>query len=74
MAYAHDTQRTSIAQGSLWQRLNDLRADLVERLAKYRLYRATLNELGSLTDRDLNDLGLHRAMIESVARQAAYRG
>ena len=73
MAYAHDTHRTAHAEGSLWQRVLDLRSDLAERVAKYRLYRATLNELASLTDRDLTDLGLHRGMIDDVARQAAYK-
>lgn len=30
-------------------------------------YKRTLNELNSLTDRELADLGLHRGMIRSVA-------
>ena len=30
-------------------------------------YKRTLNELNSLTDRELADLGLHRGMIRSIA-------
>lgn len=72
MAFAHDTHRaqTGLTLGG-WA--STLRADLAERIAKYRLYRTTLNELASLTDRDLMDLGLHRGMIETVAREAAYK-
>ncbi len=72
MAFAHDTHRaqTEVTLGG-W--LSTLRADLAERVGKYRLYRATLNELASLSDRDLMDLGLHRGMIDAVAREAAYK-
>lgn len=58
---------------SILQRAADLRADLLERFARYRLYRATLSELASLSDRDLADLGLHRSMIDEVAREATHR-
>lgn len=37
-----------------------------------RVYRQTQRELGSLTDRDLTDLGIHRSMISRVAHEAAY--
>lgn len=71
MAFANDTHR-SYQAASIWQRLGDLRADLVERTAKYRLYRTTVNELAQLSDRELLDLGLSSADIPAVARQAAY--
>jgi uncharacterized protein YjiS (DUF1127 family) len=71
MAFAHDTHR-SYAAASVWQRLSDLRADLVERFAKYRVYRATVNELSMLSERELSDLGLSHSDIPAVARQAAY--
>ena len=35
------------------------------------VYNATYRELQSLTDRDLNDLGLSRSNIGSIAREAA---
>ena len=71
MAYANQTER-SLAGATLATRLSDARATLSERFARYRTYRQTLSELASLTDRDLADLGLHRADIRSVARDAAY--
>ena len=43
-----------------------------ENRARYAVYRQTLRELNNLTDRDLNDLGIHRSMITSVATEAAY--
>jgi uncharacterized protein YjiS (DUF1127 family) len=41
-------------------------------MADYRLYRCTLRELESLSDRELNDLGLSRIVLGDVARQAVY--
>jgi uncharacterized protein YjiS (DUF1127 family) len=72
MTFANETHRAQqeLTLGS-WFR--DLHATLTERAAKYRMYRATLNELSSLSDRDLADLGLHRAMIADVAHDAAYK-
>ena len=55
---------------SVWERLASLRAALAERTAQRRLYRSTLRELDALSDRDLSDLGLARADIGRVARQA----
>lgn len=37
-----------------------------------RMYRKTINELSALSDRELNDLGLCRSMIQDVARSAVY--
>ncbi len=39
---------------------------------KHRAYRRTYDELSSLTDRELNDLGIGRSQIGEVARSAAY--
>ena len=38
-----------------------------------RNFRQTVNELNSLSDRELNDLGLCRSMINDVARSAVYQ-
>ena len=50
-------------------------ADAVSRMAAARarrsLYRRTVRELGLLSDRELADLGVNRASIHSVARDAA---
>ena len=41
-------------------------------LAKRKLYRNTLDELQSLNDRELADLGLHRSILRRIAYEAAY--
>lgn len=41
-------------------------------LADYQAYRAVLDELKALSDRELSDLGISRLNIRDVARQAAY--
>lgn len=49
-------------------RIDDVRA----RLAQYRVFRQTLNELGALSNRELADLGLHRSQVRRLAYEAAY--
>lgn len=49
-------------------------AALVGRIAQERARRQTRRALLALTDRELNDLGLHRGMIETVAVRASRRG
>jgi uncharacterized protein YjiS (DUF1127 family) len=44
---------------------------LTHRLSAWRRYRAAVRELSLLSDRELNDLGLNRFEIESVARRSA---
>ncbi|MBK0327335.1 DUF1127 domain-containing protein [Rhodobacteraceae bacterium F11138] len=46
--------------------------DAKERFARYRLFRATVNELSKLSNRQLADIGLTRSMISSQAHQSAY--
>ena len=41
-------------------------------LADYRVYRATVQELSQLTDRELADLGIHRSSINGIARESVY--
>lgn len=41
-------------------------------IERRRLYSRTFHELSALSERELNDLGIHRAMIAEIARQAAY--
>lgn len=41
-----------------------------KRYSQWSKYRRTLRELRSLDDRELNDLGLGRGDIETVARRA----
>jgi uncharacterized protein YjiS (DUF1127 family) len=39
-------------------------------LNNWRKYRQTVTELGRMTNRELNDLGIARSEIRSVARSA----
>ena len=43
-----------------------------EAQAKRRVYRATVFELSSLSERDLNDLGIPRSSIKRLAMETAY--
>ncbi len=41
---------------------------VLSKLRAYLRYRETVRELSKLTDRELDDLGLNRFQIDSVAR------
>jgi uncharacterized protein YjiS (DUF1127 family) len=56
---------------SLWDRLANLRDALAQRAARRKAYRQTFDELTRLSNRDLADMGINRAMIPAIARQAA---
>ncbi|WP_040615572.1 DUF1127 domain-containing protein [Oceanicola granulosus] len=71
MAHFTDT-RAGYNTGSLRTRLTGLVNEYRERQAKYNVYRRTVTELSSLTDRDLADLGVHRSQIRGLAHEAAY--
>ena len=45
--------------------------NLVRSFNNWRRYRTTVNELSRLTTRELNDLGVNRAEIASIARRAS---
>jgi uncharacterized protein YjiS (DUF1127 family) len=47
-------------------------AQLKARVARYRVYRTTLNELSALSNRELADLAMHRAQIRGIAWSVAY--
>ncbi|WP_232829465.1 DUF1127 domain-containing protein [Tropicimonas sp. IMCC34043] len=44
---------------------------LSDQVRRVRVYRSVSAELSALSDRELNDLGLSKAMIANVAREAA---
>jgi len=44
---------------------------ILSKVSAYRRYRETLRELSHLSNRELEDLGLSRFQIATVARQAA---
>lgn len=56
----------------LMGRLSDAMDTLRTKYAQNRVYRETYTELNALSGRELADLGMSRAMIRSVAYEAAY--
>lgn len=67
-AFAH----TSIERAPVSHRIAAAAAAIREAYGRYKTYRATVNELESLSGRELADIGLHRSMIKSIATEAAY--
>ena len=57
---------------STFSRIAHLRDILATRFAQHKAYRETLNELESLSKRELDDLGLSTLNLRAVAREAAY--
>ena len=55
-------------------RVARLVGDLTQRVERYKTYRRTLDDLETLSDRELVDLGLSRTMLRAVAYKAAYDG
>lgn len=68
MAYVQNTAAT----GSVTTTLTGFVSAVLERVARYRVYRETMVELSGLSDRELADLGLSRANLRSVSYEAAY--
>jgi uncharacterized protein YjiS (DUF1127 family) len=48
-------------------------ASLKALVARWQAYRLTIQELAQLSDRELDDIGLHRCDIPAVARRACDR-
>lgn len=69
MAYANVSRAAS---GSFLDRLSALFASVRAAASRRRLYLQTFRELNGLTERELTDLGIHRASIADIAREAAY--
>lgn len=44
---------------------------IADEFRNWRRYRSTVAELNRLSNRELSDLGIHRADIRAVARQSA---
>ena len=68
---AHATEIFS-AHAGIVDRLFATVATWKEAQAKRGLYRETVRELNELSTRELNDLGIARSEISSIARKAAY--
>ena len=70
MAHAYiDVARGGDSRLGVW--LRELRTTLSQRAARRAAYRRTLDELIGLSDKDLADLGIARANIRRIAREAA---
>ncbi len=69
MAYSNSTRT---AHGSFADRLAAVRQTIRAALTRRSIYNQTWRELNGLSDRELADLGIHRADIARIARQAAY--
>ena len=55
-------------------RLSGVLGGLTQRFERYKTYRRTLDELNSLSTRELADLGIHHSQIRAIAYRAAYDG
>ena len=70
MAFVTSTRATHV---SFYDRLTALMSGVKDLMARRRVFNQTLYELSQLSDRDLSDLGLSRANVADVAREAAYK-
>ena len=70
MAFAQDIRNI---EAGIAHRISKAYHNTAMRMAERRLERRTYKELMALSDRELEDLGLHRAMIASIAHDAAKR-
>lgn len=71
MTYATHPTRT-FETSWLGQRVVSHWPELGPRLALYRKYRTTVEELSHLSDRELADFGMDRSNIHAIAREHVY--
>ena len=69
MAFFTDTQAPATGISGRFAHLID---ELRDALARRKIMRATYNELATLSTRELDDLGINRTQIRSIAYEAAY--
>ena len=69
MAY---TQTVATTRFDFVARVTAAVADIKAAWNRYQVYSTTLDELQSLSAHELNDLGLNKTMLRSVAYKAAY--
>lgn len=63
---------SAVARFSIFSRLASYVAELDAAFARYKVFSRTLNELNSLSDRELNDIGLGRGDLKDIARKTAF--
>lgn len=66
--YTHTTPAARPIRDRLAERFTGWRADFT----RWREYRRTIDELQSLSDRDLADLGVHRGDIRRIAYESSH--
>lgn len=69
MAFANDIRNF---EAGLVQRMRDAFEQSRRNAAARKVYRQTYAELSTLSQRELDDLGIARANIDEIAREAAY--
>ncbi|WP_163851106.1 DUF1127 domain-containing protein [Pseudooceanicola aestuarii] len=69
MTMMTDTHSAAAPQAGLFSRAY---AAIADRLARRAVFNKCMDELASLSNRELADLGLHRSMIRSIAYEEAY--
>jgi len=69
MAYVANV---SVAPSNVFGAVAKFFASLEQKIAAYRLYKVTVNELRALSSRELADLGISESDIPYLAQQAAY--
>lgn len=69
MAYVNSSRAVSV---SIVDRLAGAMTVIRAAIQRRRVYDQTLRELRALSNRDLADLGIHRSLIATVAKEAAY--
>ena len=72
MTYANDVRTASRSAAGLSDRIAGLFRAVAEARQKRTSYSRTLRELEQLSARELADLGIARALIPEIAREAAY--
>lgn len=68
IAHTHNAAATSGIAGRLMAAIQHMQDNRARRV----IYRQTVRELNALTNRDLADLGISRAMISRLAHEAAW--
>ncbi|PRY25985.1 uncharacterized protein DUF1127 [Aliiruegeria haliotis] len=69
MTYVSEAPRAEAGLRTGW--FTDMVKGYSARVAQYRAYRKTLEELRCMTEAELADIGLSRLVIKDVAKQAA---
>ena len=59
-----------LKKSTLIDQITDLWDVVKTGFEKRRMYRRTIQELSSLSTRELSDLGIHRSMIRQIALEA----